>query len=220
MEGGACMEKAMKTFGNITANGKVYLYPDEAPADRLWIDQNGHTNYWCSVQDHTTGSSKYPRTEGRQTLPGSSASFNWVPGSAKHSMAGRVRVEAAPSSGKVIIGQIHAVNSPNPFLMATWWSGSVRIESRNVPLGSARTLIEKAVPLGQTFDYSVQVDELGELSASLDELRSASAVSSTWKKKLFFFKAGAYVIDNKGAASEGGLVVYETFDVFNGALRA
>lgn len=167
-----------------------------------------------------TGSSKYPRTEGRQTLPDSSASFNWVPGSARHSMAGRGRLEAAPSNGKVIIGQIHAVNSPNPFLMVTWWSGSVRIESRNVPLGSARTLIEKAVPLGQPFDYGVQVDELGELSVSLDELRSASAVSSTWKSLQFYFKAGAYVIDNKGLATEGGLVVYEAFDVFNGAVQA
>lgn len=210
----------MKTFGNITANGKVYLYPAEAPADRLWIDQKGHTNYWCSVLDDTKGSSKYPRTEGRQTLPDSSASFNWMLGSAKHSMAGRVRVEAAPSSGKVIIGQIHAVNSPNPFLMVTWWSGSVRIESRNVPLGSARTLIEKAVPLGQPFDYNVQVDEIGELGVSLDELRSTSPVSSSLKKLPFFLKAGAYVIDNKGAATEGGLVVYEAFDVFNEALRA
>lgn len=210
----------MKTFGNITANGKVYLYPAEAPADRLWIDQNGHTNYWCSVQDDTTGSSKYPRTEGRQTLPDSSASFNWAPRSAKHSMAGRVRVEAAPSSGKVIIGQIHAVNAPNPFLMVTWWSGSVRIETRSVPLGIARTLLEKDVPLGQPFEYSVQVDELAELSASLDELRSASAVSSAWKNLAFYFKAGAYVIDNKGAVTEGGLVVYETFDVFNGAMKA
>ncbi len=105
-------------------------------------------------------------------------------------MAGRVRVEAVPSSGKVIIGQIHAVNSPNPFLMVTWWSGSVRIESRNVPLGSARTLIEKAVPLGQSFNYSVQVDELGELSVFLDELRSASAVSSTWKNCRFTSRPG------------------------------
>jgi hypothetical protein len=207
----------MKAFGNITANGKVYLYPAEAPADRLWIDQNGHTHYWCSVTDDTTGSSKYPRTEGRQTLPGSPEPFNWIPGSARHSMAGRVSVEAAPSSGKVIIGQIHAVNAPNPFLMVTWWSGSVRVETRSGPLGLARTLLEKEVPLGQPFDYSVQVDELGELSVALDELRGASAVSSTWKKLPFYFKAGAYVIDNKGAATEGGLVVYEAFEVFNGA---
>lgn len=89
-----------------------------------------------------------------------------------------------------------------------------------MPLGLARTLLDKEVALGQPFDYSVQVDELGELSVSLDELRSASAVSSTWKKLPFYFKVGAYVIDNKGAVTEGGLVVYEAFDVFNGAVQS
>ncbi|WP_161492844.1 polysaccharide lyase family 7 protein [Pseudomonas putida] len=39
------------------------------------------------------------------------------------------------------------------------------------------------------------------------------------EKLPFYFKAGAYVIDNKGAATEGGLVVYETFEVLNGAVQ-
>lgn len=203
----------MQSFGNVTANGKIYLYPALPPADRLWVDENQHVHYWCSVQDDAAGTSQYPRTEGRQTLPGSSESFNWTPGSGRHAMAGRVRVQSAPSSGKVIIGQIHAVNAPNPFLMVTWWSGSVRIESRSSPLGLARTLLEKPVALAQTFEYSAQVDEGGELNVSLDELSTNMAVGSGWKKFQFYFKAGAYVIDNKGKASEGGWVVYEEFEV-------
>lgn len=213
-------EITMHAFGNITANGKVYLYPAELPRDLLWVDQNGHTNYWCSVQAGTSGSSKNPRTEGRQTLPGTAVSFNWLPGSARHSMSGRVRVEQAPSSGKVIIGQIHAVNALNPFLMVIWWNGYVRIEIRDVPLGVTRTLLKKQMPLGQVFDYCIQVDERSQLTATLDELSASAPVNSKWSKYPFYFKAGAYVIDNKGDGSEGGWVVYEALDVIDGVLSA
>jgi hypothetical protein len=216
----AVKENTMQAFGNITADGKVYLYPAQPPGDLLWLDQNGHTNVWCSVQGGTIGMSKYSRTEGRQTLPGTAVSFNWLPGSARHSMAGRVRVEKAPSSGKVIIGQIHAVNALNPFLMVIWWNGYVRIEIRDVPLGVTRTLLNKQIPLGQVFEYCVQVDEGGQLTAMLDTLTASAPVNTRWSKYPFYFKAGAYVIDNKGDASEGGWVVYESLEVLPGALPA
>ncbi|MDP4572257.1 polysaccharide lyase family 7 protein [Pseudomonas sp. LPH60] len=209
----------MNNFGNIIAHGTLYLYPERPPQNLFWIDHNGHTNYWCSVQGGTSGTSKTPRTESRQTLPDSPVSFNWIRGSAKHSMAGRVRVEKAPSSGKVIVGQIHALKAPNPFLMVIWWNGIVRVETRQQPGGFAQTLLEKSVPLGQPFSYSLQVDALGELSVTLDTLSANAAVSTTWNKYPFYFKAGSYVIDNKGPETEGGWVVYESFDVFNGELQ-
>ncbi|MET3052125.1 polysaccharide lyase family 7 protein [Pseudomonas alkylphenolica] len=209
----------MNNFGNITAHGTRYLYPERPPQDLFWIDQNGHTNYWYSVQGGTSGTSNSPRTDSRQTLPGSAESFNWVRGSAKHSMTGRVRVEVAPSKGKVIVGQIHGLNAPNPFLMVIWWNGVVRIDARNRPGSSTRTLLKKTITLGQPFDYSVQVDASGELSVCLDTLSGNAAVSATWDKFPFYFKAGSYVIDNKGPVTEGGWVVYESFDVYNGALQ-
>jgi len=209
----------MNNFGNITAHGTHYLYPERPPQDLFWTDQNGHTNYWCSVQGGTSGTSKSPRTESRQTFPDSAESFNWVRGSAKHSMTGRVRVEAVPSKGKVIVGQIHGLNAPNPFLMVIWWNGVVRIYARDRPGSKTRTLLKKAIPLGQPFDYSVQVDDSGELSVCLDTLSASAAVSETWDKFAFYFKAGSYVIDNEGLITEGGWVVYESFDVYNGALQ-
>ncbi|MEG0634844.1 MAG: polysaccharide lyase family 7 protein [Pseudomonas sp.] len=209
----------MNNFGNITAHGTLYLYPERPPQDLFWIDQLGHTNYWCSVQGGTSGTSKTPRTESRQTLPDSPVSFNWIRGSAKHSMAGRVRVESAPSSGKVIVGQIHGLNAPNPFLMVIWWNGFVRIDARDKPSSTTRTLLKKAIPLGQPFEYSVQVDATGELSVQLDTLFGTATVNTAWDKFPFYFKAGSYVIDNEGPVTEGGWVVYESFDVFNGALQ-
>ena len=67
----------MRAFGNITAHGTVYLYPDEPPQDFVWIDNNGHTTD-CVQSRAAPGSSKTSRTEGRQTLPA------------------RVRVQTAP----------------------------------------------------------------------------------------------------------------------------
>ncbi|RZI88258.1 MAG: hypothetical protein EOP15_11770, partial [Pseudomonas sp.] len=122
--------------------------------------------------------------------------------------------------GKVIIGQIHAVNALNPFLMVIWWNGYVRIEIRDVPLGVTHTLLKKQMPLGQVFDYCIQVDERSQLTATLDELSASAPVNSKWSKYPFYFKAGAYVIDNKGDASEGGWVVYEALDVIDGVLPA
>lgn len=97
-------------------------------------------------------------------------------------MVGRVRVNQAASSGKVIIGQIHAFNALNPFLMVIWWNGNVRIEIRDVPVGVTRTLLKKQIPLDQVFDYCIQVDELGQLTATLDTLSASAPVNTKWSK--------------------------------------
>ncbi|MNW06856.1 hypothetical protein D3C71_2033330 [compost metagenome] len=57
------------------------------------------------------------------------------------------------------------------------------------------------------------------MSVCLDTLSASAAVSETWDKFAFYFKAGSYVIDNEGLITEGGWVVYESFDVYNGALQ-
>ncbi|KEY88735.1 hypothetical protein PC358_06280 [Pseudomonas capeferrum] len=79
--------------------------------------------------------------------------------------------------------------------------------------------MKKAISLGQPFEYSVQVDATGELSVQLDTLFGNATVNTAWDKFPFYFKAGSYVIDNEGPVTEGGWVVYESFDVFNGALQ-
>ncbi|MNC83860.1 hypothetical protein D3C75_1380630 [compost metagenome] len=41
-------------------------------------------------------------------------------------------------------------------------------------------------------------------------------VNSDWTEFPFYFKAGAYVIDHDGPETEGGWVVYESFNVQQG----
>ncbi len=209
----------MLSFGNITAHGITYLHPEKPPCNLVWQDPKGHTNYWCSVLGDTSGSSSSPRTEGRQTHPNSSESYNWTVGEVNHSMSGVVRVELAPSSGKVIVGQIHAVKGPNPFVMVTWWNGYARVDVRTIPTGNAAKVLSVPVALGETFSYSLEVDSSGVLDITLNNLTYIVTVDTAWQQYPFFFKAGAYVIDNVGEAEEGGWVVYEQFEVFNGELE-
>lgn len=203
-------------FGNITAHGIVYQLPDVPPANLVWLDPKGHTNYWCSVQGGTSGSSSSPRTESRETLPNSGEPYNWSVGEAEHSMSGVVRVELAPSSGKVIVGQIHAHKAPNPFVMVTWWNGVARIDLRSVPTGNAVKVLSTPCALGDSFRYSLDVGIDGVLRVYLDNLSYSIPVDAAWNSYPFYFKAGTYVIDNAGPENEGGWVVYEQFDVFNG----
>ena len=202
-------------FGNITAHGQVYLYPEKPPANLVWTDPKGHTNYWCSVVGDTSGSSSNPRTESRETLPNSAESYNWVSDDQVHLMAGRVRVELAPSSGKVIIGQIHAHKASNPFVMVTWWNGVARIDVRANPAGSSVKVLSVPCQLGESFVYIVEVFE-GQLNIALNGLRTTITVDTAWNEFPFYFKAGAYVIDNAGPETEGGWVVYEEFEAYHG----
>lgn len=206
-------------FGNITAHGITYKYPEKPPSNLVWIDPKGHTNYWCSVQGDTSGTSSSPRTEGRETWPNSGEPYNWLVGSGNHSMSGTVRVELAPSSGKVIVGQIHAHKAPNPFLMVTWWNGYARVDLRTSPLGNAAKVLSTPCALGQAFKYSLEIDESGMLNVNLNGLKYSLTVDSEWEKYPFYFKNGAYCIDSDGPESEGSWVVYEEFSVFSGVVE-
>lgn len=205
----------MLSFGNITAHGITYLYPEKPPCNLVWQDPKGHTNYWCSVMGDTSGSSSNPRTEGRETWPNSGEPYNWVAGSGTHCMSGVVRVELAPSSSKVIVGQLHGYKAPSPFLMVTWWNGYARVDVRTHPNGNVSKVLAVPCPIGQAFKYSLEVDSSGVLHVTLNNLSYNLTVDTAWQQYPFYFKNGAYVIDNVGPVSEGGWVVYEEFNVFN-----
>lgn len=200
-------------FGNITAHGSTYLYPEKPSADLVWTDPKGHTNFWCSVQGNTSGSSSSPRTESRETLPNSGEPYNWQVGDAVHTMKGKVRLELVPSSGKVIVGQIHANKASNPFLMLTWWNGVARADIREFPGSQTTKVLSVPCKLGDSFEYSLEIDESRMLTIVINGMGFQTPVSTLWDAYPFYFKAGAYVIDNDGPVTEGGWVVYEDFDV-------
>lgn len=206
----------MTNFGNITAHGEIYLHPEKPPANLVWTDPKGHENFWCSVNGGTSGTSSNPRTEGRETIPDTATAYNWSVGEALHGMSGTVRVELAPSSGKVIVAQIHGSKAPDPFLMVTWWSGVARIDVRPNPDGPASKLLEAPCQLGRSFSYGLMIGLNGVLYAELNGVVKPVTISADWDKYPFYFKRGTYVIDHDGLDSEGGWVVYESGSVVHG----
>lgn len=200
----------MNYFGNITAHGTLYQFPDKPPADLVWTDPKGHENFWCSVTGGTSGSSSNPRTEGRETIPDTGMACFWSVGDAVHSLSGKVRVELAPSSGKVIVAQVHGNKAPDPYLMVTWWNGVARIDVRPGPSGSAIKALEIPCALGEAFTYSLTIGLDRRLTVRLNGMQYNHQVSTIWDAYPFYFKQGAYVIDHDGPADEGGWVVYES----------
>lgn len=203
------MNDSLNNFGNITAGGMVYRAPARPPAANFWIDPKGHENFWCPVTGGTSGSSSSPRCEARETEPGTSVSHNWDPMTGQHMLSGDVRVELVPSSGKVIVAQIHAHGAPNPFVMVTWWDGVIRIDMRSQADGDAANVIKIPCPLSKLAKFSLEVREGYFGFNLLGETRGVVPVDPSWKPYPFYFKRGAYVIDHEGPETEGGWVVYE-----------
>lgn len=195
------------TLWNVTAHGVTYPSPDAVPANLRWIDPKGHENFWCSVLGGTSGSSSSPRTEMRE-VEADGTPYNFDPMVGVHKLSGTVRTELAPTSLKVIIGQIHAYGAPNPFLMVSWWKNEIRIDAR--PTSDANTVTLARIPcsLSQARKYALEVNN-GMLSWNLSGLMGSLGIDASWSQFPFYFKRGSYVIDNDGPAEEGGWVIYE-----------
>lgn len=71
--------------------------------------------FWAPVTGSTTVNAIYPRSELRETRADGSLR-NWLYPSANHFLNATLAVNQVPSSGKVVIGQIHAFQSQQPLL--------------------------------------------------------------------------------------------------------
>jgi hypothetical protein len=77
--------------------------------ENFYTDANGAMVFWCPVTGGTTHGTTFPRSELREMLDPRKNQINWT-GSGTNILDAQCEVLAVPSSGKVIIGQIHAYN--------------------------------------------------------------------------------------------------------------
>lgn len=71
--------------------------------------------FWAPVTGSKTVNAIYPRTELRETRADGSLR-NWLYPSADNYLNATLAVNKVPSSGKIVIGQIHASKSQQPLL--------------------------------------------------------------------------------------------------------
>lgn len=164
--------------------------------------------FWSPVSGGHTVNAKYPRSEFRETYPDGSLR-NWKYQEADNYLRAALMVSQVPSTGKVVIGQIHTYQSVNPLLKLVYvWkdnTGSVVASIRMTPDDVAQKIvISEGVPLGQRFNYTIHLTPSGNLSVRAAGNRIVTRIDPSWANKLQYFKAGVYTQDNVGYATEGG----------------
>ncbi|WP_283181991.1 MULTISPECIES: polysaccharide lyase family 7 protein [unclassified Pseudomonas] len=188
--------------------------------DQYFHSNTGTLFFWAPVTGATTENAKYPRTELRETYSNGTLK-NWRYPDADNSLRATLAVNQVPTSGKIVIGQIHAYESQKPMVKLEYQyststqSGNIVAKVRMRPDDDdARTItLATGVKLDREFNYLIHLSPGGALGISAAGYQWDTEISKTWSVKPLYFKAGAYVQDNTGYTSEGGKVTFSKLDI-------
>ncbi|MBC3950918.1 polysaccharide lyase family 7 protein [Pseudomonas folii] len=167
---------------------------------------------WAPVTGSHSGTSDYPRTELRETLSNGNA-LNWLYNSGTNTMVGALMVNQVPSTGKIVVAQIHAKNAPTPLLKMVYRytakGGFVDLEYRVKPADEkSPVMYSTPMPMNKAFTYSIQMAPTGKLTVMINNVAAQTTLNPAWYGYAFYFKAGVYTLDNVGYPTEGGKVTY------------
>lgn len=188
--------------------------------DKYFHSDTGTLYFWTPVTGSTTENAKYPRTELRETYSNGTLK-NWRYPDADNSLRATLAVNQVPTSGKIVIGQIHAYESQKPMVKLEYQyststqSGNLVAKVRMRPDDDDARIITLAtgVKLDREFNYLIHLSPGGALGISAAGYQWDTEISKTWSVKPLYFKAGAYVQDNTGYTSEGGKVTFSKLDI-------
>jgi len=181
---------------------------------------SGTVFFWAPVTGATTANAIYPRSELRETYSNGTLR-NWLYSAADNKLAATLAVSQVPSSGKVVIGQIHAKDSTSPLVKLEYQyktyssTGNIVAKVRMRPDDESGQVITIAtgIKLNQSFSYLIHLSPAGVLTINGAGYQWSSPISSTWSDKPLYFKAGVYVQDNTGYPTEGGTVTFSLLDI-------
>ncbi|AMZ73907.1 MULTISPECIES: polysaccharide lyase family 7 protein [Pseudomonas] len=181
---------------------------------------SGTVFFWAPVTGSTTANAIYPRSELRETYSDGTLR-NWLYPAADNKLAATLAVSQVPSTGKVVIGQIHTKNSTSPLLKLEYQyktyssTGNIVAKVRMRPDDETGQVITIAtgIKLNQSFSYLIHLSPAGVLTINGAGYQWSSPISSTWSDKPLYFKAGVYVQDNTGYPTEGGTVTFSLLDI-------
>ncbi len=184
--------------------------------------QSGTSNirFWSPVTGSKTENAIYPRSELRETWSDGTL-HNWYYPDADNWLNAKLKVDQVPSSGKIVIGQIHAYESTQPLLKVeyqyndTTQDGIIVAKVRFHPDDAESRVftIAEGVHLNETFNYVIHLNKAGLLSVSAHGESWNERLSATWSKQPLYFKAGVYTQDNTGFTSEGGKATFFNLDI-------
>ncbi|WP_165670010.1 polysaccharide lyase family 7 protein [Metapseudomonas otitidis] len=195
--------------------------------DNYFKASNGTLFFWTPVNGSTTANAIYPRSELRETFADGRLR-NWNYSAADNYMSANLAVDQVPSTGKIVVGQIHSYGSTSPLLKLEYQyktktgTGNIVAKIRNTPAdpsGAVSTLLT-GVKLGQRFTYVINLSPQGRLSILVNDTQFSQQLDGTWAPKPLYFKAGVYTQDNAGADSEAGSATFYNLKTEHRALTA
>lgn len=188
------------------------IRPDELQAGYasryFHLTESGAMAFVAPVAGGTTENAKYPRAELRELLDPADDKRNWS-GTGLHQLKASCRVIQAPSTQKIIVGQIHGYDA-RPLIKLQWQKGRLKALIKRHPKGDDSDLshLFSTAVNHDLFSYSIGVRD-GVLSVEANGERFQHdfyASDPAWREVRFYFKAGAYVQDEEGGAGEQGEV--------------
>lgn len=183
--------------------------------DHYFQSKNGAIFFWAPVNGSTTESASYPRTELRETHADGKVR-NWTYPSADHFLWATLSVSQVPSTGKIVIGQIHAYKSSMPLLKLEYQykayaaSGNIVAKIRRTPDAATEViLLLSGIPLNQPLSYMINLTPQGRLNVLVNATAWSVQLDSSWAPKPLYFKAGVYPQDNTGYETEAGAARFD-----------
>ncbi|MDF2076236.1 polysaccharide lyase family 7 protein [Ectopseudomonas mendocina] len=192
--------------------------------DHYFQSRDGAIFFWSPVNGTTTESATYPRSELRETYADGSLR-NWTYPGADHVLSARLSVSQVPSTGKIVIGQIHAHKSSMPLLKLEYQyktktaNGNIVAKIRMTPDAEIQTVtVASGIALDQAFSYVINLKHDGTLAIQLDRNNWSTRLDSSWATKALYFKAGVYTQDNTGYETEAGAARFDQLNIEHRAL--
>ena len=188
--------------------------------DQYFHSDTGTLFFWTPVTGTRTDNAIYPRTELRETYSNGTLK-NWYYPDADNFLRATLTVSKVPSTGKIVIGQIHAYKSQKPMVKLEYQykdsseTGNIVAKVRMHPDDDTARVITIAtgVKLDREFSYLIHLSPGGALGISAAGYQWDTDISAMWRDKPLYFKAGVYVQDNTGYTSEGGEVTFSKLDI-------
>jgi hypothetical protein len=188
--------------------------------DQYFNAETGTLFFWAPVTGTKTANATYPRSELRETYSDGRLR-NWLYPAADNKLRATLTVNQVPSTGKIVIGQIHNKNSNSPMVKLEYQykayssTGNIVAKVRLHPDEESGQVITIAtgVKLDRRFSYQIHLSPKGALGISAAGYNWRTTVNSAWKDKPLYFKAGAYVQDNTGYITEGAKVTFSSLEV-------
>lgn len=150
----------------------------------------------------TTPNSKYPRSELKENR-------TWKVGDGCAVLAARVNIYDLPSSGDIVIGQIHQeATTPRPPVELHYSNGTLHadvLKKQTTLSGQPRTklTIATGIPDHQSFSYIISLTSSGVLTVTVNGKSQSTVLDASFNSAKLYFKAGNYTQDENGGSSVG-----------------